>query len=187
MKKHTLLIIFVVLILFGLKFFVQPALNRRAAIKVVKTVLDQWSNKDLLKAIDQWEDPENYPPIYNVDEFKIKDYDFKEVDKILYAKIRAMIIFEAGNLLPSGEYWYFVLKDGRFGWKITDFYIENPSSLSKNSNVLPTLDTSDILDEVPEIDPMLRPISSRPITSSDIKQNHPQKKHDLLPNNTSIF
>jgi len=78
-----------------------------------------------------WEIPEEYPPIYNVASYAIKDKRFFSVAGFRRARYLVLIDFRTGNILPSGNEWIFELKDVELGWKVANFYILDEKALKR--------------------------------------------------------
>lgn len=110
----------------------KPLAKRRDAVRVVKIVLTQWRGKDQVKARDQWLNQKNYPPVYNLNDYKFLKKTYEKIDGVLHAEFDVLLTFENNEVLPSGREWRFKLKDTKFGWKITHFTLLDKDYLEHN-------------------------------------------------------
>ena len=92
-------------------------------MKIVKTVLYNWANKNLVNSIEQWENRDESPPIYSLESYKILDYKAYKKDGVRYAEFKVLIKFLPGGVLPDNKEWVFILRDGHLGWKVFRFVL----------------------------------------------------------------
>ena len=92
-------------------------------MKIVKTVLYNWANKNLVNSIEQWENRDESPPVYSLESYKILDYRAYKKDGMRYAEVKVFIKFLPGGVLPDNREWVFILRDGHLGWKVFRFVL----------------------------------------------------------------
>ncbi|MBF0385690.1 MAG: hypothetical protein HQL27_07430 [Candidatus Omnitrophica bacterium] len=101
-----------------LNFVVRPYLKKQEGVKVVKKVLSLWKNNDLTFAFNYWQDPQNCPPVYDLQSYKIIKAEFYTEKKVLKARLFIILEFPAGNIMPSGKEWVFEIAYSPVGWQI---------------------------------------------------------------------
>jgi len=142
MKNLPILVASIVVVLVALNLTLKPYLHKRSARKVVDTVLTNWGDLDILRAMDQWENPSDSPPMYGIVGHNIVEEFFYKEGKRRYAKIYITLNFQSDSVYASGKEWIFELRESKLGWKVFDFYAVDPALtfiVDRSDSILPTL------------------------------------------------
>ncbi len=121
-KDNKFLIIGLVLFLIIYNFFFIPFLHKREIQSIAKSVLGYWASGEYALGRKYWEDPEQYPAIYDVASFEIQRIRLFKQEGKLGAELPVILQFKSDELFSSGHIWMFELRRDTRKWNITKFY-----------------------------------------------------------------
>ena len=125
-KKNIAIAGAVVAVVIAGNVLLTPYLHRRETARIVRAVLEDWKNGQILEAFQYWENPQKSPPVEGLVSYKINQQILDEKDGRRHARIFTMLEFPSGETAaPSGLEWVFELQQTRIGWKITDWRLSS--------------------------------------------------------------
>ena len=122
--------IYVILIAIGLgivHFIMMPAFHKNSATKVVKAVLDDWSEDRMLSAMNHWEDRDTYPNMVKLNSYRIKSKKLFKTKDSISTKIKADLKFIKNRFIPMNSEWEIIVNGGKQGWKIASLEVSDLS------------------------------------------------------------
>jgi len=121
--KTTTTIALIIGTLAFIQFVFLPIARKRSATKVVKTILTDWSQENMLSPMSYWENRDFYPNVAKLNSYKIRNQQIFKKNEVLFAKFYIDLKFAENNFMPLNSEWLFTLKKTSIGWKIIEFRI----------------------------------------------------------------
>ncbi len=152
MQDRSNLIVAAIVIFLGIVHFIMmPAVHKGAASKVVKNILDEWSQDSMLTAMNHWEDRDKYPNVVKVISYRIKSRRLLKNKDEMLVKINVDIKFVRNRYLPMNSQWEYVLIRSGMDWKVKSFEVSdmNPEdilAIQGGHGLDATLDSEDVAD-----------------------------------------
>lgn len=121
--KTTTTIALIIGTLAFIQFVFLPIARKRSATKVVKTILNDWSQENMLSPMSYWENRDFYPNVAKLNSYKFRNQQIFKKNDVLFAKFHIDLKFAENNFMPQNSEWLFTLKKTSVGWKIIEFRI----------------------------------------------------------------
>ncbi|MGE0267791.1 MAG: hypothetical protein AB7S78_04965 [Candidatus Omnitrophota bacterium] len=121
--KTTTNIALIIAALAFIQFIVLPVLRNQSATKIVKSILNDWTEENMLSPMNYWEDRNAYPNVAKLTAYKIRNHQIYKKNNVLFAKFHIDLKFADNNFMPKNSEWLFALKKTSEGWKIIDFRV----------------------------------------------------------------
>jgi len=121
-KNHIIIGVVVFLVLINFVFV--PFLYRRQATKLVLSFLEGWQSGNSAAGLYFWQDKEDFPPIYGLEDYELVNKTFDKENNMRHALFEITMDFSAGNITPSGKTWICDMFYTKKGWRVLDFHIK---------------------------------------------------------------
>ncbi|OGX08354.1 MAG: hypothetical protein A2Z88_06760 [Omnitrophica WOR_2 bacterium GWA2_47_8] len=113
------------ILLLGINLILVPYLYRKKTTAVLQKVLSFWEAGDPASAMAYFEHPNQSPPIFSVNSYKIVKRKFGGKKGRRHAEFHVILNFPKENLLPSGVIWICEIDQTQSGWHITSFTLSS--------------------------------------------------------------
>lgn len=121
--KTTTQIAIIIAVLAIVQFIILPIIRNRSATKIVKSILSDWIQENMLSPMNYWENRDAYPNVAKLISYKIRNKQIYKKNDVLFARFHIDLKFADNNFMPKNSEWLFALKKTSEGWKIIDFKI----------------------------------------------------------------